>query len=213
MAGRSGRYHAPTREAQARRTRSRVLLAAHDLFARQGWATTMTEVAHAAGTSRATVELLFGTKARLLDAVVDVALAGDDEPVAILQRRWVDELAALPAPTFLARVAEAFAAGAQRAAPVLYALDQGSRSSPALTALSDRLRRQRSVMAKWVVDGVSARGALAADLNAEDAVEVVLVLIDPLLLRRLLLERGWSTSRLTRWLTRSLQRLLLAAPP
>ena len=35
-----------------------------------------------------TVELLFGTKAQLLHVVIDVAVAGDDEPVPVLSRAW-----------------------------------------------------------------------------------------------------------------------------
>ena len=38
--------------------------------------------------SVATVELLFGTKVALLKAAIDVAIAGDDEPVAVLDRAW-----------------------------------------------------------------------------------------------------------------------------
>ena len=93
MSGKPRRYSAPGREAQARRTRARIVAAAHESFARHGFAATIREVAEAAQVSPATVELLFGTKAALLDAVVDVALAGDDEPVPVLERGWVHALA------------------------------------------------------------------------------------------------------------------------
>ena len=89
MSGKPRRYSAPGREAQARRTRARIVAAAHESFARHGFAATIREVAEAAQVSPATVELVFGTKAALLDAVVDVALAGDDEPVPVLERGWV----------------------------------------------------------------------------------------------------------------------------
>ena len=93
MSGKPRRYSAPGREAQARRTRARIVAAAHEAFARRGFAATIREVAEAAQVSPATVELVFGTKAALLDAVVDVALAGDDEPVPVLERGWVHALA------------------------------------------------------------------------------------------------------------------------
>ena len=54
-----------------------IVAAAHDAFARRGFAATIREVAEAAHVSPATVELVFGTAA-LLDAVVDVALAGSN---------------------------------------------------------------------------------------------------------------------------------------
>lgn len=48
----------------------------------------MRAVAADAGVALPTVELVFGTKAKLLKAVVDVAIAGDDEPVPMLDREY-----------------------------------------------------------------------------------------------------------------------------
>ena len=63
--------------------------AATRLFVRQGYATTtMRAIATEASVSVPTVELLFGTKAQLLHVVMDVAVAGDDEPVPVLSRAW-----------------------------------------------------------------------------------------------------------------------------
>lgn len=202
-------YHAPARQVQAEQTRARVLAAAHDLFARQGLATTMRQVAERAEVSQATVELLFGTKAALLNAVVDVALAGDDEPVPVLEREWVRDLQALDVGQFLDAVCAAFAAGAGRVSAVLGALDEGSTRHPALTTLAERMRRNRTVMADWVVAGVTARDALTADLTRQEATETVLVLIDPRLQRRLLIEEGWPVDRLAQWTGRCFRRLLL----
>jgi AcrR family transcriptional regulator len=212
VGGNPRRYSAPGREAQARSTRARIIAAAHDAFARGGFTATIREVAEAAQVSAATVELLFGTKAALLDAVVDVALAGDDEPVPVLEREWVHALDEVSAADFLNAVAAAFAAGAGRVAPVLAALDEGSARQPALAELANRLRRQRMTMARWVVAGLTSRSALVSDLTPDDAVETVLVLIDPLLQRRLLVERDFTVDRLAAWLGRSLRRLLLQQP-
>jgi TetR/AcrR family transcriptional regulator, regulator of autoinduction and epiphytic fitness len=207
------RYHAPGRTAQARRTRARILAAAHDLFVARGFAVTVDQVADAAGVSPATVELVFGTKAKLLGAVIDVALAGDDEPAPILERAWVRELDDLSTEDFLARAAQAFASGAGRLAPVLRALDEGSTRHPTLTALADRLARQRGVMVAWLVDQVVVRESLAADLTRETAEATALVLLDPAVHRRLLIDRAWSVQQLAAWLSRSLQRLLVVGSP
>jgi AcrR family transcriptional regulator len=78
-------YRSPERTERAQRTRAAVLAAAHELFSERGYAgTTMRLVAAAAGVSVPTVELLFRTKPSLLKACIDVAIAGDDEPVAML---------------------------------------------------------------------------------------------------------------------------------
>ena len=209
MPGNTRRYHAPGRQARAGQTRARILAAANEEFGRRGFATTVREVAATAGVSRASVELLFGTKTALLEAVIDVALAGDDEPVPVLERPWARALQLLPPADFLNGAAAALAAGARRAAPALRALEEGATRDTALSDLVNRRSEQRTAMATWVVSGLTDRGALSADLSVGDALETVLVLIDPPLLRRLLVERGWPEERLAAWLGRSFRRLLL----
>src|SRR5260221_5003265 len=83
------RYRSSLRDAQARRTRQRVLDAATAVFLDRGYGgATIRAIAAEANVSVPTVEALFGTKARLLKAAIDVAIAGDDEPVAVLDRGW-----------------------------------------------------------------------------------------------------------------------------
>ena len=61
------RYRSPRREQQARRTRARITAAAARQFLARGYAAaTMRAVAADAGVALPTVELVFGTKARLL---------------------------------------------------------------------------------------------------------------------------------------------------
>src|SRR5260221_11039473 len=84
------RYRSSLRDAQARRTRQRVLDAATAVFLDRGYGgATIRAVAAGARVSVPTVEALFGTKARLLKAAIDVAIAGDDEPGGVLDRAWV----------------------------------------------------------------------------------------------------------------------------
>src|ERR1700757_4096441 len=86
---RARRYRSLRREQQARATRARIVAAAARRFLARGYAgTTMRAVAADAGVALPTVELVFGTKARLLKAVIDTAIAGDDEPVPMLARQW-----------------------------------------------------------------------------------------------------------------------------
>ena len=80
-------YDASRRQEQARARRRRVVAAARDLFERDGYrATTITGIARSAGVSPEMVYKSFGSKAALAKAVFDIALAGDDEPVAIRER-------------------------------------------------------------------------------------------------------------------------------
>src|SRR4051812_42289933 len=88
-------YRSSVREEQARRTRRRIVVAARDAFLHRGYpGTTLRGVAAAAQVSLASVEQSFGTKSRLLAHVLDVAIAGDDEPVPVLDRPWAAEATA-----------------------------------------------------------------------------------------------------------------------
>jgi AcrR family transcriptional regulator len=83
------RYSSPLREENARRTRQAIIAAAHQLFTERGYgATSLADIAAAAGVARPTPSAVFGSKPALLKEVLDQALAGDDEPVPVAQRPW-----------------------------------------------------------------------------------------------------------------------------
>src|SRR5215470_9142592 len=88
-------YRWARRAEQARRTRARILAAATQQFVARGYApTTMGSVAEAARVSVPTIELIFGTKPKLLKAAIDFAIAGDDKPVPMFEREWAAAAAA-----------------------------------------------------------------------------------------------------------------------
>ena len=77
-------YDASRRREQARARRLAVVLAARDLFERDGFRpTTIAAIAAHAGVSAESVYKGFGTKAALAKAVFDLVIAGDDEPVPV----------------------------------------------------------------------------------------------------------------------------------
>src|ERR1700693_4085436 len=111
-------YRSPHREMQARRTRARIIAAAAQRFLAHGYAgTTMRAVALDAGVALPTVELAFRTKARLLKAAIDVAIAGDDDQVAMLDRQWAKRAESIARPPdFIATFARVLVGSAKRAA-------------------------------------------------------------------------------------------------
>ena len=81
------RHHSPLRANQATQTREAIVSAAIGLFSDRGWtATTLPMVAAEAGTSVDTIYATFGTKSALMMAAVDVAIVGDDEEDAMVDR-------------------------------------------------------------------------------------------------------------------------------
>src|SRR5512146_304142 len=80
-------YDASRRREQARAWRFAVVLAARELFARDGFRLTpIAALAKHAGVSAESVYKGFGTKAALAKAVFDLVIAGDDEPVPVAER-------------------------------------------------------------------------------------------------------------------------------
>ena len=191
-------YVSAARAERARQTRKHVIEAATRLFVQQGYATTtMRGIAAAARVSIPTVELLFGTKAQLLHVVMDVAIAGDDEPVPVLSRPWAIE----------AESAQARSAG------VLLAAYEAARSDPDIQILIADRESQRQGTASWIVDGVTVRSPLRAGLDRAGAIDMVWMLMDPVVFSRLTRHRGWSLDRYASWFADSVIRLLTSNHP
>jgi AcrR family transcriptional regulator len=205
------RYRSPGREQQARATRARITAAATGRFLAHGYGgTTLRAVAADAGVALPTVELAFGTKARLLKAVIDTAIAGDDEPVPMLDREWAARArAAAGAAEFVAACALVLVDTAERAAGVTLVALEAARVDHGIAAVAEQLLAQRQVMASWMVDG------LAAPLRTDraTAIDTVWALMDPALYCRLTLDRGWTPARFRDWFADGVLRLLLADDP
>ena len=80
-------YNSSRRTLQAAQTREEVLRAGTKLFGETGWAgTTLAAIADEAGVSVETIYKGFGSKKALLRAAMDMAVVGDAEPVAYIER-------------------------------------------------------------------------------------------------------------------------------
>src|ERR1700743_588650 len=169
------RYQSPNRAEQARQTRARICTAAAAQFLATGYAgTTVKAVAAAAGVSVPTVEAGFGTKARLLKAAIDVATAGDDTPVAMLDRAWaVRAQARTDAGGFVAEFAATLTTSPRGAAGLVLAALDAAPLDEEIGAVAAQMAAQREVMAAWLVDGLARRGSLRDDLDRAGATAVV----------------------------------------
>jgi AcrR family transcriptional regulator len=208
-------YRSSRREAGAQRTKRRILEAAGSAFVVGGYAgATIRAVAAEAGVSVPTVELLFGTKARLLKAVIDVAIAGDDEAVPVLDRSWTSAaVAAASADEFLSVVARVIGAAQARSAGLVLAVFEGSPKDPELVELTEQMIRQRAITAGWIVDGLTGKADLREELTRQDAVDTMWLLMEPAVYDRLVRHRHWIVDRYQDWFARTARRLLVADVP
>ena len=207
-------YSSALRERQAAATRQAVLDAARDLFLSQGYgATTIDQVAARAGVSKPTVFTAVGNKQALLAAVRDVALAGDDLPVAVADRAPYQAVVAEPDPyqaivLMAAHLAELWS----RYAGIREVL-RGAASSgePALRDMWDTSQQQRLTAARSFIATLTGKGPLRDGLDAQTAADIMWLHMDPENYRALTVERGWPQEAYQRWLTGTLTAALL--PP
>jgi AcrR family transcriptional regulator len=207
-------YRSDRRTDQARRTRQRILAAATAEFLAHGYAgTTIRAVAQRAGVSTPLVEATFQAKPRLLKAAIDVAIAGDDEPVAMLDREWTRLAgAARSADEFLRVVAGVLGSAQGRSAGLVLAALEGSARSADLAEITDQLVRQRLGTAAWLVENLGRYAPQPAGLTETEATDTLWVLMDPAVFDRLTRQRGWSVRRYQEWFARSAARLLTISP-
>jgi AcrR family transcriptional regulator len=204
-------YDSPRRAAQAQDTRKRIVSAATEQFASAGYAaTTMRSIAAAAGVSVASIELGFGSKARLLKAAIDVAIAGDHDPVAILDRDWAAAArATATVRDFLTAVGRTLRPAMARSAGLVVAAYDAAGTDPALRELAEQLSAQRANTVAWIIDCIRDRASLRKGVTRSHAIDQVWLLIDPAVYQRLTRYRGWSPARYEKWLTDTITRLLL----
>ena len=206
-------YSSALRQNQARATRAAVVSAARQCFIRHGYAaTTLDEIAEAAGVSRATVFNAVGGKAALLKAAYDVAIVGDDAPVALVRRARSQEILGLPDPgRMLAAYAEVAAEINSRVAELHVVLRGAAAADPEARKLWEVLQEQRRVGADNLTRPIVERGRLKPGIDAREAADLIWILNDPGIYHTLVMERGWSSNSYQVWLAGALQSQLLPA--
>jgi AcrR family transcriptional regulator len=204
-------YRSPLRKSHASHTQRTIVDAATRLFVDTGYgATSVDAIAVAAGVSRATVFAAVGGKAELLKRVYDVALVGDDRPVALPDRDEPRAIRAEPDPgRYLERYAGMLAELGGRVARVYEAVRGAASADPDVRPVWDKIQEERRIGATHVVADTASKGPLRAGIDEVAAADVVWVLNDPGLYHLLVNVRGWPVDRYRDWVASSLQHELL----
>ncbi|MCM6772454.1 TetR/AcrR family transcriptional regulator [Nocardia sp. CDC159] len=201
------RYDSMRRLAQAQQTHADIAVAARELFVAKGWAaTTVRDVARAAGVSVPTVYAAYENKKGLVQALADAAdLAADPA-------RQLAELEATADPRrHLAAMAAYDRRLFERSGDLLTLIREAGRGEPELAAvyergrvLGDRTRVQ--VLSTWPAH------TLRPGLDVATAVDIYAALCNIDVYVTLTVERGWSPQRVEDWWTEALARELLSDP-
>ena len=186
---------------KSRQTRQRILQAAHDLFVEQGYgATTLQGIADRAGVAVQTIYFVFGNKPSLLKELVDVTIAGDDEPIPTMQRAWfLDALAADTAQAHLREHVRGTRQVLQRVAPIVDVLRSASAQDPTIAALWQYESDPRLEVQTTAARSLMAKPGARPDVSAEHAADVLFGLLSPEVYLLFVRDRGWTPERWEQW--------------
>jgi AcrR family transcriptional regulator len=199
------RYESPLRAQRAKETRASLLASASRLFTTNGWVGTgMREVAADAGVSTETVYSYFSSKRHLLEAVIDIAVVGDDRPLAVAERPEFTALAQGPRAERIAAAARLVTAVHQRTAAFARVVREAASSDDQIAEVLQATRKRQRRDVEAGVELIIGGKPTARDRDGAWAIvspEVYLLLVD---------ESGWAPRQYENWLSETLARLLHA---
>ena len=203
------KYSSAVREEQAARTRTRILDAAAELFLERGYArTTMKDIAVQADVARDTVHAIFGSKARVLTALIDHRLVPDGSVTNVTQ---LPEALAIKDEVDQRKQIELFAkfiAGiSTELRPVFEILRTASAVEPEMAKVFEEMDQFRMNNMQTYASWIEARGPLR--VSTRQAGEIIWALASLDVARMLCDELGWTESQHARWLSDTLIRTLL----
>lgn len=199
-------YDASRRREQARARRLAVVLAARDLFERDGYRpATIAAIAAHAGVSAESVYKGFGSKAALAKAVFDIALAGDDEPVPVAQRPAMQAMRDEPdARRKIAMFTGGLAHRQARSARVQILIRDGRHVddslAPVWAKLNDEGLTGMTMLGRHLLD----TGQLRDGIDLEEVRDTLWNYLAIDHYERLVLTQGWPLQRYAQWLAHAI---------
>lgn len=193
-------------------TRRRMLAAARELFVGQGYAaTTVEQIAAAAGVAVQTVYYTFRTKGSLLREVVDVTAAGEEQRPT-MERAWAREmLSAATAQRVLALAVEHGTAIYERVAALWPAVTAAGAADPDVATYWSSVGAARREGQRRMVARIVELEALRPGLDPERATDLVVALLGHDIYRTLVIDAEWSLPTFRAWLFTTIVQQLLGA--
>ncbi len=199
-------YDASRRREQARARRLAVVLAARELFERDGFRpTTIAAVAAHSGVSAESIYKGFGTKAALAKAVFDLVIAGDDAPVPVAERPAAQAMHDEPdVRRKIAMFAEGLAQRQARSAKVQILIRDGRHVDDSLAPVWAKLAGEGLTGMAMLGRHLLGTGQLRDGIGLDEVRDVLWNYLAIDSYERLVLSQGWPLERYSRWLTQAI---------
>jgi AcrR family transcriptional regulator len=198
------------RQVAAEETQRVIVSAAAELFVERGYnATSIADIARAAGVAVQTIYNSVGSKRDVLSRVLDFAAAGEKAPTPVPQFMR-EQAEAEPDPRrILDQMVEFWRGGHQRTAPVFRVIRQAAALDADVARLELERAEQRLRNYGGAAHILAQRGALREGLSADDAAALMFAVGHPDIYRFLVEEEGWPPQRWAAWVRVSLAAALL----
>ena len=199
-------YDASGRREQARARRLAVVLAARELFERDGFRlTTIAAIAAHAGVSAESIYKGFGTKAALAKAVFDVVIAGDDEPVPVAERPAAQLVRDEPdVRRRIALYVDGLAQRQARSAKVQILIRDGRHVDDSLAPVWATLNEEGLVGMTMLGRHLLDTGQLRDGIGLDEVRDVLWNYLAIDTYERLVLSRGWPLEKYSHWLAHAI---------
>ncbi len=195
------RYDSPRRRSQAAATRTAIIDAGAALFARRGYAaTTMAAVADEAGVALKTVYLAFETKSRLLQALWNLLLRGDEVEAPVAERDWYRLMLEEPDPERQLRLnARNSRAAKERIGGILEVIREAASGDDQAAALWQRIQTEYHANQRTIVESLHRKNVLRPDVDLDRATDILWTINHPNQWQLLVGTRNWSADAYEQW--------------
>ncbi|MEV0236272.1 helix-turn-helix domain-containing protein [Nonomuraea sp. NPDC050786] len=202
------------RTERSRQTRAKIVAAARELFLEHGYgATNLQDVAERAGVAVQTIYFVFRNKRALLKELVDTTIAGDDEPVATMDRPWFREACAAPtAADQLRQHVHGTRLILDRVAPITKLLEAAAANDPEIATMWPAEEDPRFTVQSAAAQALVAKPGARPELSAAMAADLLYCLLSPDLYLVFVRDRGWSPAQWETWAYETLHTQLCEGP-
>jgi AcrR family transcriptional regulator len=168
------------------------------------------QVAQGAGVAVQTVYFHFGNKRTLLKAALDIAAVGDDEPVPLLQRPWLEEVRSAADPSQMINLWVANGAAIlERIGPIMRVVRDAAGTDPDLAAQWATNQQQTLTAQRTLAQLLADRDALPPGMTVDDATDIIFTLNSIEAYWLLTTTCGWTPQRRQTWVAHTMQNAVL----
>jgi len=196
------------RGTRTKNTRRKIATAAAELFVTDGYhATTLEQIAARAGVAVQTVYFHYGNKRSVLKEAVDVAVVGDDEPVAVLERPWLEEARAEADPRKVIELWMGYGRGIlTRVGAIMRVVRDAAVVDPEMAEQWATNETETATAFRVLAEQLDTMGALRVPV---DEATDILCAVGGLGMYLVLADRGWTAEQWARFATDTLAHALL----